>query len=284
MTCRASIGRAYAVPKLACAAHRACRLWNTRNTSLRLRRCRSPGLLDTSVQVGLFLSCVGCHSSAEVFFLLNFFVVEGRCEVFWLQDLADLYVGFAFVGVGASLDPLDGLFERLNLPEPEAGDEFLAFGEGAVNDGAVLAGEVDAGAFGRGVKTVVAYQNSGFQELVVEFVHFGHELGIGGCAFGVFRGFDDDHKSHFVCPFGLSWSNVPVQSLLAALPICRMRRCRIDMGDDFFGGGRRMKTRSGPPLPARRRQAKTARVGHPRVSSGHPPRATYCDSIPCSST
>src|SRR5215469_12134522 len=156
MTCRASIGRAYAVPKLACAAHRACRLWNTRNTSLRLRRCRSPGLLDTSVQVGLFLSCVGCHSSAEVFFLLNFFVVEGGCEVLGLQDLADLYVGFAFVGVGASLDPLDRLFERLNLPEPEAGDEFLAFGEGAVNDGAVLAGEVDAGAFGRGVKTVVA--------------------------------------------------------------------------------------------------------------------------------
>ena len=27
---------------------------------------------------------------------------------------------------------------------------------------AVLAGEVDAGAFGRGVKTVVAYQDSGF--------------------------------------------------------------------------------------------------------------------------
>jgi len=42
------------------------------------------------VQVGLFLGCVSCHSSAEVFFLLNFFVVEGRCEVFGLQDLADL--------------------------------------------------------------------------------------------------------------------------------------------------------------------------------------------------
>ena len=76
------------------------------------------------MQVGLFLGCVSCHSSAEVFFLLNFLVVEGSCEVFGLEDLADLYVGFAFVG--ASLDPLDGLFERLDLPEPEAGDEFLA--------------------------------------------------------------------------------------------------------------------------------------------------------------
>src|SRR6516162_7477213 len=132
-------------------------------------------------QVGLFLGCVSCHSSAKVFFLLNFFFAEGGCEVFGLEDLANLDVGLAFVGT--ALDPLDGLFERLDLPEPEAGDEFLAFSEGAVGDGAVLAGEVDAGAVGGGVKTVVAYQNSGFQELVVEFVHVGHELGIGHCAF-----------------------------------------------------------------------------------------------------
>src|SRR5215468_7292465 len=104
---------------------------------------------------GLFLGCVSCHASAEVFFLLNFLVVEGSCEGFGLEDLADLYVAFAVGGVGASLDPLDRLFERLNLPEPEAGDEFLGFGEGAVNDGAVLAGEVDAGAFGGGMKSIV---------------------------------------------------------------------------------------------------------------------------------
>src|ERR1700719_1068910 len=106
------------------------------------------------VQRGLFLGCVRCHSSAELFFLLNFLVAEGRCEVFGLEDLTDLDVGLAFVG--AALDPLDRLFERLDLPEPETGDEFLAFREGAVNDGAFLAGEVDAGTFGGGVKTVVA--------------------------------------------------------------------------------------------------------------------------------
>ena len=114
------------------------------------------------MQLGLFLGCVRCHSSAELFFLLNFFVVESRCEVFGLEDLADLYVGLAFVEDGAALDPLDGLFERLDLPEPEASDEFLAFDERAVNDGGtVLAGEVDAGAFRGGVKTVVASQDSG---------------------------------------------------------------------------------------------------------------------------
>ena len=40
---------------------------------------------------GLFLACVSCHSGAEVFFLLNFFGGEGRCEVFELRNLADLY-------------------------------------------------------------------------------------------------------------------------------------------------------------------------------------------------
>jgi hypothetical protein len=30
------------------------------------------------------------------------------------------------------------------------------------------------------VKTVVSQQDPGFKELVVEFVHVGHELGIGG--------------------------------------------------------------------------------------------------------
>jgi hypothetical protein len=52
------------------------------------------------------------------------------------------------VGVGTALDPLDGLFERLDLPEPEAGDQFLGFGEGAIGDGAVLAGEVGRGRLG----------------------------------------------------------------------------------------------------------------------------------------
>jgi hypothetical protein len=44
--------------------------------------------------------------------------------------------------------------------------------------------------------------------------HVGHELGIEACAFVFFRGFDNDHESHFVCPFGLSWSDVQVQSLM----------------------------------------------------------------------
>ena len=133
--------------------------------------------------MGLFLGCSSCHLSAEVFFLLNFFVVEGRCEVFGLQDLADLYVGVAFVGVGASLDPLDGLFERLDLPEPEAGDEFLAFGEGAVGDGAVLAGEVDASAFGGGVKTVEPNKTPASKSSPLNLFMSAMSWGSGGASF-----------------------------------------------------------------------------------------------------
>jgi hypothetical protein len=87
---------------------------------------------------------------------------------------------------------------------------------------------MDAGTFGGGVKTVIAYQDPGFQEVVVEFVQVGHELGRCAFVFGVFRGFDDDHESHFVCPFGLSRAVVQVHSLIAALPIRRTKRRRID--------------------------------------------------------
>ena len=88
---------------------------------------------------------------------MNTFFGKGVGEVFWLEDLADL--DFAIAGgaaTGDALDPFDGLFEGFDLPEIKAGDEFLGLGEGTVNDGAVLAGEVNASAFGRGVEAFVA--------------------------------------------------------------------------------------------------------------------------------
>src|SRR6185312_8290447 len=111
---------------------------------------------EEEVQIGLLPGRLLCHLSAKVFFLLNIFFGEGGSEVFRLKDLADLYVGLPCVENGTALDPLDGLLKRLDLPEPEAGDEFLRFSERAVSDGAVLAGEVEAGAFRGGVKAVVA--------------------------------------------------------------------------------------------------------------------------------
>src|SRR6202011_547452 len=89
----------------------------------------------------------------------------------------------AGVAVGATLDPLDGLFEGLDLPDPEAGDELLALGEGAVDDGTRLAGEFDACAFGAGMETIEGEQDASLAELLVELAHLVQELWIGDGAF-----------------------------------------------------------------------------------------------------
>src|SRR5215469_13911371 len=97
--------------------------------------------------------------------------------------------------------------------------------------------------------------------------------GSGGCAFvfGVFRGFDDDHESHFVCPFGLSRSDVLVQSLIDALPIRRTRRRRIDKGDDFFGGGEGIRRELKPGFRSNMAREAGVPVSQKAVtaSSGH---------------
>src|SRR5258707_6356775 len=50
-------------------------------------------------------------------------------------DLASFYAS----GRGNAFNPFDGLFHGLDLPEPEAGNEFLGLGEGAVDDGGFAA-------------------------------------------------------------------------------------------------------------------------------------------------
>src|SRR5215470_2998953 len=52
------------------------------------------------------------------FFPAEYLLRRRRVRSLRLEDLADLYVGVACVGVGTALDPLDGLSERLDLPEP----------------------------------------------------------------------------------------------------------------------------------------------------------------------
>src|SRR5262245_31517279 len=85
--------------------------------------------------------------SAEA--LLLFANLAGRIdrgEIGGLEDLPDLDFAVLAVRIRAALDPLDRLGERLALPEPEAGDEFLRFGEWSVDDGALGALKADAGA------------------------------------------------------------------------------------------------------------------------------------------
>ena len=50
-------------------------------------------------------------------FVLDLLFGQDGCEVFHLEDLADFDFVVAGAAVGAALDPLDGLFERLEPVE-----------------------------------------------------------------------------------------------------------------------------------------------------------------------
>ena len=170
-----------------------------RSHQLSILRCKSQ---DASP---LIVGSLIWQFSSALHFVLDLLFGQDGCEFFHLKDLADFDFGVAAVGVGATLDPLDGLFEGLDLPEPEAGDELLGLGERAVDDGARLAGEFDACAFGAGVEAIHGEHDAGLDELFVVLAHLGHELWIGEGAFFfcLWGCFDDDHESH--CEISFEW-------------------------------------------------------------------------------
>src|SRR6202165_4038001 len=104
----------------------------------------------------LFFGGLIWQLSSELYFVLDLLFGQDGCEVFHLKDLSDFDFVVAAAAVGATLDPLYGIFEGLDLQDREAGDELLGLGEGAVDDGARLAGEFDACAFGAGMEAIEA--------------------------------------------------------------------------------------------------------------------------------
>ena len=86
--------------------------------------------LAISAPAGFLLAELGCQLGAEVFHF---------------EDSADFDFG---VLERCPFEPVDGLLQRVALPDPVAGDEFLRFGKGTVGDGRLLAGEFDAGTLG----------------------------------------------------------------------------------------------------------------------------------------
>src|SRR5258707_4066064 len=81
--------------------------------------------------------------SSELYSVLDLLFGQDGCEVFHLKDLADFDFVVAGAAVGTTLDPLDGLFAGLDLQYRETGDEFLGFGEWAVDDRTRLAREFE---------------------------------------------------------------------------------------------------------------------------------------------
>src|SRR5271165_113613 len=132
---------------------------------------------------GLFVSGLIWQLSTGLYLVLDLLLGQDGCEFFHLKDLADFDFGVDAMRVGATLDPLDGLFEGLDLPDPEAGDKLLGLGEGAVDDGARLAGELDACALGAGMEAIHCEHDAGLDELFVVLAHLLQELWIGEGAF-----------------------------------------------------------------------------------------------------
>src|SRR2546426_6475827 len=75
----------------------------------------------------------GARLPAQALLSLPHLGRERRTEVVRLEDLANL--DLEAVLEGRTLEPLDGLFLGLHLPDPEAGDQLLRLGERSVDRG-----------------------------------------------------------------------------------------------------------------------------------------------------
>jgi len=144
---------------------------------------RSHQLSIHGMQVRLFVGGLIWQLSSFRYFVLDLLFGQDGGEVFHLKDLADFDFVVVGAAVGATLDPLDGLFEGLDLQDREASDELLGLGEGAVDDGTRLAGEFDPCAFGAGMEAIEGEQDSSLDELFVVLAHLDQELWIGEGAF-----------------------------------------------------------------------------------------------------
>src|SRR5215211_5317354 len=101
-------------------------------------------------------------------------------ELVQLEQLADLDLPFG-LGLTAGLKreplgPFDGLVHRLHLEDPVAGDDLLGLAEGAVDHGALAAGELDPNALGAPMERREVQEHAGLRQLLVVLAHLGQEL------------------------------------------------------------------------------------------------------------
>src|SRR5690606_37253843 len=85
---------------------------------------------------------LGFDLPAHALFQITQLWGEGIAEIVLREDLANLDLAVDTVGVRDALGPLNGLFERLQLPDPETGHQLLGFGKRAVGHYGITSGEV----------------------------------------------------------------------------------------------------------------------------------------------
>src|SRR5262249_22452511 len=128
--------------------------------------------------------------------------VLGR-EVLGLEERADLDLRLlARHRVRAAAHPLDGLVQRLDLPDPVARDELLGLGEGSVDDGPLLSGrEAHPLALAARLEAVTVQHDPGLDQLLVELPHLGEELpGRHLSGLGRLRRLHNHHDAHCSAP------------------------------------------------------------------------------------
>src|SRR4030095_409588 len=123
-----------------------------------------------------------------------------RAEVLGLEDRTDFNFCLLVVRVRATLQPLDRLVPRLDLPQPQTGDELLRLREGAVDDRALRTGESHTLAPGRRVQAVAREENPSLDQLLVIVAHFREEPLVGqDTTFGRLRCLHNHHYTHVIC-------------------------------------------------------------------------------------
>src|SRR6516164_7739244 len=101
----------------------------------------------------------GRRPTAQLLFLS--FDLRGQVltKILRFEHRADLDVGIGQHRIRAAFHPLDGFLDRVNLPEPETGNELLGFSEGPVDDRAALAREVHPLSLAAGFQAFAGEEN-----------------------------------------------------------------------------------------------------------------------------
>src|SRR6185369_879663 len=126
---------------------------------------------------------------AQTLFLFAEFGREVLAEIFSFKDLADLdFRLLARHGIGATLQPTNGLLQRIALPDPEAGDPLLDFRERSRDHRPIVTRELDARSFRGGLQSLPGKHDTRLDQFLIKFAHLGeklpawHNAGLGGSA------------------------------------------------------------------------------------------------------
>src|SRR4051812_30805859 len=137
---------------------------------------------------------------AQPLFLRTELGRELLAEVLGLEDRPDF--DFRPAAERCALQPLDRFVHRLDVPQPEAGDQLLRFSERSVDHRAFGTGEPDALAPRTWMQPFARLHHAGIHELLVVLAHRRQDFLVRHLAgLGLLARLHDHHHSHHVTPY-----------------------------------------------------------------------------------